>query len=77
MRTLKLKTREEYLKKQAAKREGLQKKITEVSAKRQRHMDEEFKKYPRTDGEKTLDESLKGISREQAAAKGLELSIQK
>lgn len=77
MRTLKLETREEYLKKQAAEREELQRKITKVSAKRQRHLDEELKKHPRTDGEKTLDESLKGISRKQAAAKRLELPIQK
>jgi hypothetical protein len=63
-----------YLKKKGEERADLQKKITELSAKRGKFLDEEKKKQPKTDGEKALDEALKGMIREQAKAKGFELS---
>jgi hypothetical protein len=73
MKKLKPEERLEYLKKKSAERDEIKKKIADLSTKRQRHIDEEAKKQPKTDGEKALDEALKGIIREQAAAKGFDV----
>ncbi len=59
-----------YLKKKAAEREELQKKIAELAAKRQKAIDAERAKNPKTDAEKALDEAFKAVIREQAQAKG-------
>lgn len=66
-----------YLKKKAAERDEIQKKIVELSAKRQKKVDEERAKNPKTAGEKALDEALKGTVREQAKAKGFEVAPEK
>ena len=72
MKKLKPEERLEYLKKKAAERADIQKQINELSAKRQKKIDEELAKTPKTDAEKALDEALKGVIREQAKAKGFE-----
>ena len=73
MKKLKPGERVEYLKKKAAERTQIQKEINDLSAKRAKVVEEERKKQPKTDGEKALDEALKGIIREQAKAKGFEV----
>jgi hypothetical protein len=71
LRKLKPDEREAHLKKKAAERTEIQKKVTELSARRALYIEEERKKQPRTAGEKALDEALRSILREEAAAKGL------
>ncbi|HET6572200.1 MAG TPA: vWA domain-containing protein [Fimbriiglobus sp.] len=73
MRKLKPEERVAYLKKKADERTGIQKEINELSARRAKFVEAERKKQPKTDGEKALDEALKGIIREQAKAKGFEV----
>lgn len=73
MRKLKPEERVAYLKKKTDERAAIQKEINELSAKRAKVVEEERKKQPRTEGEKALDEALKGIIREQAKAKGFEV----
>jgi hypothetical protein len=63
-----------YLKKKAGEREKLQKEINDLSAKRQKKIEEERAKLPRSDAEKALDEAVKSLIREQAKAKGFSLS---
>jgi hypothetical protein len=70
LKKLKAEERLPYLKKKAVERAEIQAKISDLSAKRQKHIDEELKKLPKTEGEKVLDEALKSIIREQATAKG-------
>lgn len=70
LKKLKPEERLAYLKKKAGERAELQKKINDLSAKRQKHVDEELKKQPKSPGEQALDEAVKGIIREQAAGKG-------
>jgi hypothetical protein len=60
------------VKKKAEERSGIQKKIADLSAKRQKKVDEELAKMPKTDAEKALDDALKGIIRDQARTKGFE-----
>ena len=55
----------------------IQKKIADLSAKRQKKIDEELAKTPKTDAEKALDEALKAVIREQAKAKGFETAPEK
>ncbi len=62
-----------YLKKKATEREELQKQIADLSAKRQKQIDEEVAKKPKTDADKALDEAVKGLIREQAKVKGFEV----
>lgn len=66
-----------YLKKKADERADLQKKITDLSAQRQKHIDAEAAKLPKSDEDKALDEALKGMIREQAAAKGFAVPAEK
>jgi hypothetical protein len=66
-----------YLKKKAAEREELQKKIQDLAAKRQKKVDEERAKTPKTDGEKALDDAFKAVIRDQAKAKGFEVAPEK
>jgi hypothetical protein len=73
MRKLKPEERAAYLKKKTDERAAIQKEINDLSAKRAKYVEEERKKLPRTEGEKALDEALKGIIREQAKAKGFEM----
>jgi hypothetical protein len=73
LKKLKPDERAEYLKKKAADRAKIQKKVTELSAKRALYIDEERKKQPKTAGDKALDEALRLILREEAAAKGLKV----
>lgn len=73
MKKLKPEERVAYLKKKAEERAGIQKEINDLSAKRAKVVEEERKKQPKTDGEKALDEALKGIIRDQAKEKGFEM----
>ena len=66
-----------YLKKKAAEREEIQKKITDLGAKRQKKIDEELAKSPKTDAEKALGEAFKAVIRDQAKAKGFEVAPEK
>ena len=66
-----------YLKKKADERADLQKQIGELSAKRQKKVDEEVAKMPKTDAQKSLEEAVKGVVRDQAKAKGFEPGKQK
>jgi hypothetical protein len=77
MRKLKPEERVEYLKKKAAERTAIQKEINDLSAKRAKAVEEERKKLPKTDGEKALDDALKGIIRDQAKAAGFEVPAAK
>jgi len=77
LKKLKPEERLEFLKKKGEERAELQKKITDLSAKRQKKVEEELAKTPKTDGEKALDEALKGLIRDQAKAKGFEVPAEK
>lgn len=66
-----------YLKKKADERAAIQKEIAELSAKRQKKVDEEIAKMPKTDAEKSLEEAVRGVVREQAKEKGFEPGKQK
>lgn len=77
LKKLKPEERLDYLKKKAAEREKIQKEIAELSAKRQKKIDEELAKKPKTDAEKALDEAVKGLIREQAKEKGFEVPLEK
>ena len=66
-----------YVRKKAEEREGVQKKIAELSAKRSKKVQEELAKQPRAAGEKTLDDVLKSTLREQAQGKGFEVPAAK
>ncbi|MBX3400055.1 MAG: VWA domain-containing protein [Gemmataceae bacterium] len=70
MKKLKPEDRKAYVEKKAQERETLRKEIGELSAKRQKLIDEELKKLPKDAGEKALDDALRGIIREQAQGKG-------
>jgi hypothetical protein len=73
MRKLKPEERAGYLKKKADERAAIQKEINDLSARRAKFVEEERKKLPKTEGEKALDDALKGIIREQAKTKGFEV----
>lgn len=77
MRKLKPEERVDYLKKKAEERSRIQKEINDLSAKRAKAVEEERKKLPKTDGEKALDDALKGIIRDQAKAAGFEVPAAK
>jgi hypothetical protein len=66
-----------YLKKKAEERTEIQKKITDLAAKRQKKVDEERAKVTKTDTEKALDEAFKGVIRDQAKAKGFDVAPEK
>lgn len=61
-----------YVQKKAAERAELQKTIADLSAKRQKAVDAEQAKQPKTDAQQVLDAAVKAVVREQAKAKGFE-----
>lgn len=73
LKKLKPEEREPYLKKKAAERAEIQKKVTELGARRALYIEEARQKLPKAAGEKALDEALRTILREEAAAKGLKV----
>ena len=73
LKTLKPEERMPYLKKKADERTAIQKEINDLSGNRGKFIDDERKKLPKTTGEKSLDDALKGMIREQAKAKGFEV----
>jgi hypothetical protein len=73
LKKLKPDEREVYVKKRAAERTEIQKKVTELGAKRALYIEEERKKQPKTAGDEALDAALRSILREEAAAKGLKV----
>ena len=77
MKKLKPEERLPYLKKKAEERADIQKKITDLGAKRQVKIDEELAKQPKTDAEKALDEAFKAVIRDQAKAKGFAIGSEK
>ena len=62
-----------YLKKKAGEREEIQKKVTELSAKRALYIEAERAKQTKPAGDKALDEALRAIIREQAGTKGIKV----
>jgi hypothetical protein len=76
-RKVKPEERDAFLKQKSEERETVRKKIGELSAGRQKFIDEERKKQPKSDAEKALDEALKEIIRAQAAAVGFEAPVKK
>ena len=75
LKTLKPEERMPYLKKKADERTAIQKEINDLSGKRGKFIDDERKKLPKLAGEKSLDDALKGMIREQAKAKGFEVPV--
>jgi von Willebrand factor type A domain len=73
LKKLKPEERETYLKKKADERTEIQKKVAELSARRALYLQEERAKQPKSAGDKALDEALRSILREEAAAKGLKV----
>ena len=71
LKKLKADEREPYLKKKAEERAEIQKKITDLTAKRAKFLEEESKKQPKSEADKAFDEALKVILREQTKAKGM------
>jgi hypothetical protein len=73
LKKLKVEEREPYLKKKSAEREEIQKKVRDLGAQRALYIEAERAKRPKDAGEKALDEALRTIIREQAAAKGMKV----
>jgi len=73
MKKLKPEEREAYLKKKAAERTEIQKKVTELTAKRAKFIADERKKEPKSAADKAFDEALSVILKEQASAKGMKV----
>ncbi len=73
LRKIKPDDRIAYLKKKAAEREELQKEIEQLTAKRSAYIQEQIQKKPQDEKTKALDEAIRGIIREQAQAKGLNI----
>ena len=64
--------RGDYIRAKAMERAAVQKEINDLSAKRAAFVAGERAKQPKAAGDQALDEALKGIIREQAAANGFE-----
>jgi uncharacterized protein YegL len=64
--------REAYVKKKLAEREEMQKKITDLSAKRQTFIKEELKKNP-SKADQAFDAAVRGALRQQAETKGIKI----
>jgi hypothetical protein len=62
-----------YLKKKAAEREEIQKKLAQLSSQRALFIEEVRAKQVKAAGDKALDEALRSILREQAKSKGLKV----
>jgi len=73
MKKLKPEEREAFVKAKLAEREELQKKIAEVSARRDAYIKEEEKKNPNK-ADKAFDEAVRGALREQADKQGIKLA---
>lgn len=71
LRKLKADERLPYLKKKAAEREEIQKKVAQLSTQRALFIEEMRAKQPKPPAEKALDEALRSILREEAKTKGL------
>ncbi|MFO0797907.1 MAG: VWA domain-containing protein [Gemmataceae bacterium] len=66
-----------YVQKKADERAALQKRIADLTAQRQRKLDEERAKGPRNPADQALDEAVKGVVRDQARAAGFEVADKK
>jgi len=73
LRKMKSEEREPYLKKKAAERTEIQKKVADLSAQRALYIEAERKKLPKPPAEKALDEALRAILKDQAATKGMKV----
>jgi len=73
LKKLKPDEREPYLKKKAAERAEIQKKVADLSAQRALYIEAERKKLPNSPADKALDEALRAILKDQAAAKGMKV----
>jgi uncharacterized FlgJ-related protein len=65
------------IKKKTEERAELQKQIKDLATKRAKHIEEETRKAPKDEKEKSLDEALKATIRTQAKEKGFELTEKK
>ncbi|MDY3555465.1 VWA domain-containing protein [Gemmata sp. JC717] len=77
LKKIKPEERMAFLKKKSEERDALKKQIGDLSAARQKKVDEELAKKPKTEGEKALDEALKSLIRDQARSKGFEIAPEK
>lgn len=66
-----------YVQKKAEERAALQKRIADLTAQRQKKLDEERAKGPRNPADQALDEAIKGAVRDQARAAGFEVADKK
>ncbi len=66
-----------FVQKKADERAALQKRIADLTAQRQRKLDEERAKGPRNPADQALDEAVKGVVRDQARAAGFEVADKK
>ncbi len=73
MKKLKPEERQAFLKKKLEEREGIAKQIAELAVRRGKHIEEELKKAPKTESEKSLDDALKATIRAQAKDRGFEV----
>ena len=71
LRKMKPEERLTFLTKKAAERVAIQKTVAELAAKRAKFIDDERKKLPKNEADKSFDDALKIILREQAATKGM------
>ncbi|MBN9517555.1 VWA domain-containing protein [bacterium] len=63
-----------YVQKKADERAALQKRITDLSAQRQKKLDEERAKAPQNPADRALDEAVRAVVRDQARAAGFEVA---
>ncbi|MCE9530451.1 MAG: VWA domain-containing protein [Planctomycetes bacterium] len=73
LKKLKPEERVEFVKKKAAERDALRKKIDDLTAKRATYIQEEMKKQPKSEKDKSFDEALRSTIRTQAATKGIKI----
>lgn len=64
--------REAYVKKKAAEREEMQKKIADLSKEREKYIKEEMKKNP-SKADQAFDQAIRGALRKQAAEKNIKI----
>ncbi|HEX4612490.1 MAG TPA: vWA domain-containing protein [Urbifossiella sp.] len=62
-----------YVQKRADERAAIQKRITDLTAQRQKKLDEDRAKQPRSAADQALDEAVKAVVRDQARAAGFEV----
>lgn len=62
-----------FLQKKAAERAAIQKEVAELSGKRALFIEKEQKKQPKSTADQAFDEAVRGILRDQAAAKGMKI----